>query len=135
MSKKSKTRSPEIRLQRAYEDPDADDGYRVLVDHFWPRGRSKETLNLDEWAKDLAPDAELIQWFGHKPERWEEFRQRYRAWLDEAEQVARLRELLDAAGGGVMTLVYGAKNETENQAVVIRETLLDLTLRRLKQKR
>ena len=126
MSKQSKSRSPEIRLQRAYEDPGADDGYRVLVDHFWPRGRSKESLKLDEWAKDLAPDAELIQWFGHKPERWEEFRQRYRAWLDEAEQVARLRELLDAAGGGVMTLVYGAKTETHNQAVVIRAALLEL---------
>lgn len=129
MSKKSKSRSPEIRLQRAYEDPGEDDGYRVLVDHFWPRGRSKETLNLDEWAKDLAPGAELIKWFGHKPERWEEFRRRYRSWLDQPEQVARLSELIDAAGGGVMTLVYGAKNEKENQAVVIREALVDLVPR------
>lgn len=126
MSKKSKSKLPEIHLQRAYEDPGADDGYRVLVDHFWPRGRSKQTLKLDEWAKDLAPDAELIKWFGHRPERWEEFRKRYRAWLDKEEQVTRLRELLDAAGGGVMTLVYGAKNETENQAVVIRQAILQL---------
>lgn len=126
MSRKPKSKSPEIRLQRAYDDPGKDDGYRVLVDHFWPRGRSKESLKLDEWAKDIAPDAELIKWFGHKPERWEEFRKRYRAWLDKAEQMARLRELVEAAGGGVMTLVYGAKTETENQAVVIREALLGL---------
>ena len=129
MSKNPKPKTPEIHLQRAYDEPGEDDGYRVLVDHYWPRGRSKESLKLDEWAKDLAPDAELIKWFGHKPERWEEFRQRYQTWLDEAEQVARLRELLDAAGGGEMTLVYGAKSEIENQAVVIREALMELTLR------
>ena len=126
MSKNAKSKLPEIRLQRAYEEPGANDGYRVLVDHFWPRGRSKESLKLDEWAKDIAPDAELIKWFGHKPERWEEFRHRYRAWLDKEEQVVRLRELVDEAGGGVMTLVYGAKTETENQAVVIQEALLEL---------
>ena len=129
MSKQSKSKSPEIHLQRAYEEPGAIDGYRVLVDHFWPRGRTKESLNLDEWAKDIAPDAELIKWFGHKPERWKEFRHRYRAWLDKPEQMTRLRELVDAAGGEVMTLVYGAKNETENQAVVIREALGDLAPR------
>ena len=129
MSRKSKSKPPEIHLQRAYEEPGAEDGYRVLVDHFWPRGRTKESLQLDEWAKDLAPDAELIKWFGHKPERWEEFRQRYRAWLAKPEQVARLGELVDSAEGGVMTLVYGAKTETENQAVVIREALCGLGLR------
>ena len=126
MSKKSKPEPAEICLQRAYEEPGAEDGYRVLVDHFWPRGRSKESLQLDEWAKDLAPDAELIKWFGHKPERWQEFRQRYRAWLDEAEQSSRLKQLVDAAEGQCMTLVYGAKSEVENQAIVIREALLDL---------
>ncbi len=128
MSRKSKSQAIEILLQRAYEEPAEGDGYRVLVDHFWPRGRRKESLQLDEWAKDLAPDATLIKWFGHKPERWQEFRQRYRAWLDETEQRARLRELLDAAEGERMTLVYGAKSETENQAVVIREALLDLLM-------
>ncbi|HQV72177.1 MAG TPA: DUF488 family protein [Dokdonella sp.] len=126
MSKQSKSKSPEICLQRAYEEPGANDGYRVLVDRFWPRGRSKQSLQLDEWAKDLAPDAGLIKWFGHKPERWPEFRQRYRAWLDEAEQIARLKQLLDATGGQHMTLVYGARSEVANQAVVIREALLEL---------
>lgn len=128
MTSKSKAVSSWIRLQRAYEEPGPNDGYRVLVDHYWPRGRSKESLKLDEWAKDLSPDAQLIKWFGHKPDRWEEFRKGYRAWLAKAEQVARLRELIGAARGGVMTLVYGAKSETENQAVVIRDTLLELTV-------
>lgn len=126
MSRKSGHRLPAIHLQRAYEEPGAGDGYRVLVDHFWPRGRSRDTLKLDEWAKDLAPDAALIKWFGHKPERWDEFRRRYRAWLDEAQQQARLGELLHAASGSEITLVYGAKSETENQAVVIREAMLDM---------
>ncbi|MBL0163173.1 MAG: DUF488 family protein [Xanthomonadales bacterium] len=126
MSKQSRSKPIEIHLQRAYEDPGERDGYRVLVDHFWPRGRSKESLQLDEWAKDIAPDAELIKWFGHKPERWEEFRHRYRAWLNEPEQTERLSELLKSVEGRVMTLVYGAKSETENQAVVIRERLTAL---------
>ena len=124
MSRKSRSRPLEIRLQRAYDEPGADDGYRVLVDHYWPRGRSKESLKLDEWAKELAPDAELIKWFGHKPERWEAFRERYGTWLAAPEQKARLSALLETAGSGVITLVYGARSRTENQAVVMRDALL-----------
>ncbi|SFN30792.1 DUF488 domain-containing protein [Dokdonella immobilis] len=115
---------PDIRLQRAYDDPGANDGYRVLVDRFWPRGRRRDALRLDEWARDLAPEPALIQWFGHRPERWDEFRQRYGAWLDEPAQAQRLSELLRAAGDGVLTLVYGARDETQNQAVVMREALI-----------
>lgn len=115
---------PDIRLQRAYDDPGANDGYRVLVDRFWPRGRRRDALRLDEWARDLAPEPALIQWFGHRPERWDEFRQRYGAWLDEPAQAQRLSELLRAAGDGVLTLVYGARSEMQNQAVVIREALI-----------
>ena len=115
---------PDIRLRRAYDDPGANDGYRVLVDRYWPRGRSRVALKLDEWARELAPEAALIQWFGHKPERWDEFRQRYGAWLKEPAQLQRLAGLLRAADGGVLTLVYGARNETQNQAVVIREALI-----------
>ena len=81
-------------------------------------------MKLDEWARDLAPEAALIQWFGHKPERWNEFRQRYGAWLEEPAQLQRLAGLLRAVGDGVLTLVYGARNETQNQAVVIREALI-----------
>ena len=124
MTRRTDRALPDIRLQRAYEDPGANDGYRVLVDHYWPRGRSRDALKLDEWARDLAPEPALIQWFGHKPERWDEFRQRYGAWLKEPAQLQRLAGLLRAADGGVLTLVYGARNETQNQAVVIREALI-----------
>ncbi len=84
---------------------------------------SKEVLKLDEWARDIAPSAELIHWFGHVPERWEEFRTRYRAELAEPAQHERVHALLAAAGKQRMTLVYGAHSETENQAVVLREVL------------
>ena len=124
MTRRTDRALPDIRLQRAYEDPGANDGYRVLVDRYWPRGRSRDALRLDEWARDLAPEAALIQWFGHKPERWDEFRQRYAAWLDDPAQLQQLAGLLRAAGEGVLTLVYGARHETQNQAVVIREALI-----------
>ena len=114
----------DIELQRAYDDPTPHDGYRVLVDRFWPRGRSKDVLKLDDWARDLAPSADLIHWYGHVPERWPEFRRRYRAELATDEQRERLHALLDAAGRQRITLVYGARTPTENQAVVLREVLL-----------
>lgn len=114
----------DIVLQRAYDDPTPHDGCRVLVDRFWPRGRSKDVLKLDDWARELAPSAELIHWYGHAPERWDEFRKRYLAELAAPEQHERLRALLDAAGKRRITLVYGARTPTGNQAVVLREALL-----------
>jgi uncharacterized protein YeaO (DUF488 family) len=120
---KKKAAHPSIAIRRAYEEPAPHDGYRVLVDRFWPRGRSKDALALDEWARDLAPDPALIHWFAHDPARWEEFRARYRGELAGAAQRVRLRELLAAAGRRRITLVYGARSETENQAVVLREAL------------
>lgn len=115
-----------IAIQRAYEDPGARDGYRVLVDRHWPRGRSREALELDEWVREIAPEPELIRWYGHVPERWPEFRKRYRAWLAAPARRARLRDLLASAGRRRITLIYGARTETENQAVVLREALLAL---------
>jgi uncharacterized protein YeaO (DUF488 family) len=123
MSTAKKTRLRTIAIQRAYDDPAAGDGYRVLVDRFWPRGRSKATLKLDEWARDLAPTAELIEWFGHDPARWKEFRERYHDELAAPAQRERLQALLHAAGRRRITLVYGARSETENQAVVLRDVL------------
>lgn len=114
----------DIVLQRAYDDPTPHDGYRVLVDRFWPRGRSKDVLKLDEWARDLAPSADLVHWYGHVPERWPEFHKRYLAELAAAEQRERMHALLAAAGKQRITLVYGARTPTENQAVVLREALL-----------
>ena len=113
-----------ISIKRAYEDAAPEDGYRVLVDRVWPRGRTRASLAFAEWAKDLAPSTKLRQWFGHDAQRWKLFRDRYREELASPAQRARLRLLLDAAGKGPLTLVYGAKDEKHNQAVVLREMLV-----------
>lgn len=123
---RANSKIPKIVIQRAYEDPGADDGYRVLVDRVWPRGRSKETLKLDQWSRELAPSAALREWFGHDPQRWTEFQQRYRDELDGEEMQARMRQLLIDAGGQQITLVYGAKDEEHNQAIVLRDVLMHL---------
>ncbi len=119
-----------IAIKRAYEDAAPEDGCRILVDRLWPRGRSRQTLALAEWAKDVAPSAALIRWFGHDPARWEEFRIRYRRELESPQQRARLISLLDVAGKGPLTLVYGARDQEHNQAVVLREALQAMTRRR-----
>ena len=124
MSRKRASGPRKVGIQRAYEEPTAHDGYRVLVDHFWPRGRSREVLKLDEWARELAPTAELIHWFGHDPLRWTEFRERYERELAAPVQQQRLRALLAVAGARSITVVYGARSETENQAVVLRDVLI-----------
>lgn len=113
-----------IFIRRAYEDTTAEDGYRVLVDRIWPRGRSKETLKLDQWARDLAPSVGLRKWFGHAPKRWDIFQQRYRSELDTEEMQERMRYLLAETDGRSITLVYGAKDEEHNQAVVLRDVLM-----------
>lgn len=114
----------EIRIRRVYEEPSADDGLRVLVDRLWPRGRSKQSARVDAWIKDIAPSKDLRTWFGHIPERFDEFATRYRAELDaNPEAVCRLRELI--AGHPRVTLLYGAKDNEHNNAVVLRKYLLD----------
>jgi uncharacterized protein YeaO (DUF488 family) len=119
----------DIRIQRAYDDPAPGDGYRVLVDRVWPRGRSRQQLALDAWARDLAPSTALRQWFGHRPERWDAFRSRYLAELAATSARAQLRALRTAAGRGPLTLVYGARDALRNQAVVLREALRALARR------
>jgi uncharacterized protein YeaO (DUF488 family) len=111
----------EVRLKRAYEPPAASDGYRVLVDRLWPRGVRREEARLDEWARELAPSAELRRWFGHDPERFEEFRRRYADEL--AGQEEKLRELRRRAREGALTLVYSARDVEHNDAVVLAEIL------------
>ena len=111
----------EIRLKRAYEPASTADGYRVLVDRLWPRGVSRDRAKLGEWAKELAPSPELRRWFGHDPSRFEEFRHRYRAELAGQEQ--RLEELRRHADEGSLTLVYAARDEEHNGAVVLAEVL------------
>lgn len=116
-----------ISIRRAYEDADEKDGYRVLVDRVWPRGRTKETLALDEWARDLAPSNELRKWFGHDPKKWEPFQQRYRNELDSEELQSQMQRILGDAKGKPITLVYGAKDEQHNQAVVLQQVLTELS--------
>lgn len=116
-----------IYIKRAYEDTSPHDGYRVLVDRIWPRGRTKEELALDQWAKELAPSTELRKWFDHDPKKWETFQQRYRSELATEERQQQMRQLLTEAHGKPLTLVYGAKDEEHNQAVVLQEVLMRLS--------
>ena len=107
----------DIRLKRAYEPPAPDDGTRVLVDRLWPRGVRKADAAIDCWLKEIAPSSELRRWFGHDPDRWEEFQRRYRAELSaHPELLDRLRAL---AAQGTLTLVYSAHDEDHNDAVVL----------------
>ena len=111
----------DVRLKRAYESPSPSDGYRVLIDRLWPRGVSRAEAALDEWARELAPSAELRRWFGHDPVRFEEFRRRYIEELrGERSRLAALRRL---AREGTLTLVYAAQDEDNNDAVVLAEVL------------
>ena len=118
-----KRKKSEISLKRAYEDAAPEDGYRVLVDRIWPRGLNKAALKLDQWARDLAPSADLRKWFGHDPQRWDDFRQRYLSELRAEAQQERMRHLLADADGRAMTLVYGAKDEEHNHAIVLQQAL------------
>lgn len=108
-----------VRIKRIYEAPSSADGYRVLVDRLWPRGVSKQNANLDVWLKEIAPSTKLRTWFGHQEQRWPEFQKRYRAELETNPEVAVLRELI--AENDVVTLMYSARNEDQNQAVVLRD--------------
>jgi uncharacterized protein YeaO (DUF488 family) len=112
-----------IELQRVYHPAGRRAGTRVLVDRVWPRGVKKENLRLDRWMKDLAPSTPLRKWFGHDPRRWEEFRRRYRAELGQPEKQELLAELRRLARSGSLVLLYGARDQEHNQAVVLREYL------------
>ena len=111
-----------IMLKRAYERPAEDDGTRILVDRLWPRGVKKEDAAIERWAKDLSPSTELRKWFGHDPARWREFRRRFAAEL--RRHPDQLKELRALARRAPITLVYAARDEAHNDAVVLREVLL-----------
>lgn len=113
--------SLDVRAKRVYDPAEEEDGYRVLIDHIWPRGVSKERAKLDEWARELAPSDDLRRWFDHVPERFPEFRSRYRAELDE--EAEKLTELRDRADKGRVTIVYAARDEEHNNGVVLAELL------------
>jgi uncharacterized protein YeaO (DUF488 family) len=110
-----------IQLKRAYESPSKSDGMRVLIDGLWPRGVSKEKAEIAEWMKEIAVSAPLRKWFSHDPAKWPEFKKRYRGELARRPAaVARLREM---ARKGRLTIVYGAKDEQHNNALVLKEFL------------
>jgi uncharacterized protein YeaO (DUF488 family) len=112
-----------IRLKRAYEAPAPDDGTRILIDRLWPRGVKKVDAAIDEWMKEIAPSTELRKWFGHDPGRWEEFRRRYQAEIRQhTDEFDRLRTLVQR---GRITLVFSARDEAHNDAMVLKDLLLD----------
>ena len=116
-----RTHAP-LQIKRAYVAPDASDGARVLVDRLWPRGCRREALQLRLWLRDLAPSDELRRWFGHDAARWPAFRERYLAEL--AAKYAALAPLRNLMAEGPVTLVYAAADVEHNNAVVLREYLL-----------
>ena len=110
-----------IKLKRVYESPSPEDGLRVLVDRLWPRGLTKERAAVDLWLKDVAPSTELRKWFGHDPAKWKEFQVRYRKELREEKD--HLEALRKKDTTRTVTLVYGARDEEHNEALLLKRVL------------
>lgn len=111
-----------ILTKRIYEKPDNKDGYRVLVDRLWPRGISKDEAKLDEWVKEIAPSNELRKSFDHQPEKMAEFKKKYLDEIEGNELAEEFRSsILEELNKGTVTLLYGAKDEENNNAVVLKE--------------
>jgi len=110
-----------IQTKRIYEEASEDDGYRVLVDRLWPRGVSKEKAQLDDWAKEIAPTDDLRKWFDHDPDKFEEFTKRYKKELEA--NTDQLENIANKARDKKVTLLYGAKDEEHNQAIVLKNIL------------
>ena len=110
-----------IELKRVYEKPSKNDGERILVDRLWPRGLKKEEAAVDAWMKDVAPSTELRKWFGHDPARWKVFQTRYRKELRERKDA--VKELKQKTKKHKVTLVYGARDEEHNAAIVLKGVL------------
>jgi uncharacterized protein YeaO (DUF488 family) len=110
-----------VQIKRVYEEPSTSDGKRILIDRLWPRGLTKEKAKVDLWLKDIAPSTELRQWFGHDPSKWNEFKKRYHDELKKNREI--IVKLVEQLKTGKVTLVYGAKDEEHNDAVVLKEYL------------
>lgn len=110
-----------IRIKRVYETPSPDDGVRYLVDQLWPRGKKREDLQIEAWLREVAPSKPLLKWFGHDPEKWEEFRSRYYQELNQNE--GALQPLVETARNGTVTLVYAARDEAHNNALALKQYL------------
>ena len=113
----------QILLRRVYDDPSPDGGVRVLVDRVWPRGLAKDAAGLDDWMKDVAPSTALRRWYGHRPERFAEFRRRYLAELADPQPAAALNRLKELARTHGVTLLTATKDIERSQAAVLAEQL------------
>lgn len=112
-------KSGKIHLKRAYDQVSPDDGYRILVERLWPRGLTKVKADVDLWLKEIAPSPELRKWFGHDPQKWQEFSRRYRAELEEnTEAVSQLRQILKQEDK--VTFVYAARDTQLNSALLLK---------------
>jgi uncharacterized protein YeaO (DUF488 family) len=125
MARKRTSPKAEIRLKRAYETPEPDDGLRVLVERLWPRGLTKDRAGIDLWMKEVAPSPELRKWYAHDAAKWAEFQERYRAELSENEDL--VEELREKCRSGTVTFVYAARDEERNSALILKEFLEDRT--------
>ncbi len=110
-----------IKLKRVYEQPDKNDGERILVDRLWPRGLTKEKASVDLWLKEIAPSTELRKWFAHDPKKWKSFRGRYQTELRNKKELIKV--LKQKAREGTITIVYGARDEKHNEALVLKQFL------------
>jgi uncharacterized protein YeaO (DUF488 family) len=111
----------ELKIKRVYEKPEKEDGTRILVDRLWPRGLTKERAGVDLWLKNIAPSTELRKWFDHDPAKWNEFRQRYREELKRDE--GPMSVLKEQVMKGAVTLLYAAKDQEHNEALVLKEII------------
>ncbi|KKI89556.1 uroporphyrin-III methyltransferase [Bacillus sp. SA1-12] len=109
-----------VKIKRAYEKSSKEDGIRVLVDRIWPRGLSKQEINIDHWMKDVAPSSQLRKWFNHEPSKFEAFKMKYIEELRE-DKKDLVKELREMAAEETVTLLYAAKDQVHNQAVVLME--------------
>lgn len=112
-----------VQVRRVYDPPSPGDGQRVLVDRLWPRGLSKQRAALDEWCKLVAPSAELRQWYGHDPDRYEEFARRYRVELQDPEHAGALDHLRELAARGPLTLLTASRASDISEARVLADVI------------
>lgn len=110
-----------IGIKRVYDEPKPQDGFRILIDRIWPRGLTKEAARMDLWLKDIAPSTPLRQWFGHDPKKWPEFKKRYFAELEDRQDL--VKQILDKAKQGRVTLIFSAKDEAHSNAQALKEYL------------
>jgi len=113
-----------IKIKRVYEQPDKDDGVRILVDRLWPRGLTKEKASVDLWLKEIAPSTELRKWFAHDPNKWKSFRGRYETEIRHNDDLIKVIKVIKGkAREGTITLIYAARDEKHNEALVLKEFL------------